>query len=1095
MKLQEKLLVILMVLFFGISANAQVTTSSMTGQVTDESGPVIGASVVAIHTPTGTKYGAATNVDGRFNFNNMRVGGPYTVQVSFIGFETRKFEDITLKLGETYVLNVKMADDVQLLSEVIVTGKASKFTTEKTGAMTNINSSQMEGIPTVGRSISEMTKLSPYSSGMSIAGGDGRSTNFTIDGANFNNNFGLSSALPGGGSPISLDAIEELQVVVAPFDVRQTNFIGGGVNAITKSGTNKFKGSAYTYFYNQNMRGNMIRGEELGARDKESKKVYGATVGGPIVKDKLFFFLNGEYEKRPGQVVTWRPSKDGVADKVNQLSRAKESDMQLVHDHLMKVYGYDAGSYTDYPGDESNYKLLARLDWNISDKHRMNFRYNYTKNSVWNGTNGNSTDAGFRNRAMNRISEHGMAFSNSLYSMQNIVSTYSGELSSRFTDNLSNQFLVTYSKIKDMRGSNSQPFPFIDILVGRDNSGVPIIEPYISAGYELFTWNNGVNNNTFTIVDNMTYYGGTHKITGGLSYEYQMANNAYMRNGTGYYRYASLDDFLNQRAPIDVSVTYGYAGEKNPAAEVAFHQAGIYAQDEWSLTPDFVLTYGLRADYLKYADNLIRNNAIYEIDYDGKHIDTGKWPQARVQISPRVGFSWDILGDQSLKLRGGTGIFTGRLPLVFFTNMPTNSGMVQGSGGLVTRYTKGNSAIDTAKSNTAELEKFAGKMITDPVELAKKIGLPMEITPEMGALPRDINAVDPQFRMPQVWKSSIALDYQLPVSFPFKVTLEGIFTKTLNGVLLKNWDLKQPDASWQRFNGSDDRYIYPKDITYRGINAYVLSNTNEGWGAIGNITLNAEPIKNLDLMLSYTYTDAREISGMPGSNAGSAYSGLLAVDGPHLPKLERSQYVVPHKLIGNISYSVDYNEYNSASIGLFYVGTPAGTYSFTYSNDMNGDGFGSDLIYIPAKKGDVKFVSQADEDAFFKFMDQDPYLRNNKGKYAGANAVNAPWVHQFDLKLTRDFKLKVGENMNKLSIIFDVLNFGNMLSSKWGIPKSYMGVSNNGQILKYEGMDANRTPTFSFGKNNGEYISQTFDYSTSYYNTWKLQIGIRYTFN
>ena len=377
------------------------------------------------------------------------------------------------------------------------------------------------------------------------------------------------------------------------------------------------------------------------------------------------------------------------------------------------------------------------------------------------------------------------------------------------------------------------------------------IEPYISAGYELFTWNNGVNNNIFNIIDNITYYLDNHKITAGVSFEYQMANNSYMRNGTGYYRYANIDDFLNQAAPRDFALTYGYDGETNPAAEVAFNQFGLYVQDEWNLNSDFKLTFGVRADYLKYADNLITNNAILALDYGGTNINTGEWPAANVQFSPRVGFTWDVTGDQTLKLRGGTGIFAGRLPLVFFTNMPTNSGMVQGSYNAVTTY----NADWTIDEVDPVLATLAGPMITDVDEMITTLGLPNTITPEDGVLPRDVNAVDPEFKMPQVWKTSLAVDYNLPVSFPMSVTLEGIYTNNINGVMLKNYNLIQPDGTWERFSGDDDRYIYPDDdlIEYTSRNAYVLANNSEGWGAIGNITITAEPVKNLNIMAAYTY--------------------------------------------------------------------------------------------------------------------------------------------------------------------------------------------------------------------------------------------------
>ena len=803
MKKITKFLLVPVALLLSSVMMSQVTTSSMTGRVTDDQGAVMGATVIATHQPSGTTYGTTTNDEGRYNLPGMRVGGPYKVEVTFIGYGKNTTNNITIGLGAPYIHNVILTEENVSLDEVVISSKRSKFSAEKTGATTNISNQELSIMPTINRSITDITRISPYANGMNIAGGDGRSTNFTIDGANFNNNFGLSSRLPGGGNPISIDAIEEIQVVVAPFDVRQTNFIGGGINAITKSGTNKFKGTVYTLFNNQDMRGNRIGDSDFGVRPEASTSTYGATFGGPIIKNKLFFFVNAESVVQPGQVVTWRPSTNGVADLDMQISRTSTTDLDRVRDHLISNYGYDPGSYSDYPADETNKKLLARIDWNINPANKLSLRYNFTKNQGWNPTNGNSTDAGFRNRTMDRISQFSMAFSNSIYSMDNTVNSISLDLNSRISDKLSNQFLATYSKIQDARGSNSSPFPFIDIMNGLDSSGNQITEPYISAGYELFTWNNAVNNNTLTVTNNLTYYLDNHKITGGVSFEHQLANNSYMRNGTGYYRYASVDDFLNQAAPRDFALTYGYDGELNPAAEVAFNQLGFYIQDEWDVNSKFKLSYGIRADYLRYEDNILRNNAIFDLDYGGRSIDTGMWPEANIQFSPRVGFTWDIKGDQSLKLRGGTGIFTGRLPLVFFTNMPTNSGMVQGSVAAVTRYNSDGSI----RSVDPRLAGLAGPMITDVNEMINRLGLPNTITPEDGVLPRDINGVDPNFKMPQVWKTSLALDYQVPVSFPLSVTVESIFTQNLNGVMLKNYNLKQPDATWERFSGSDNRYI------------------------------------------------------------------------------------------------------------------------------------------------------------------------------------------------------------------------------------------------------------------------------------------------
>ena len=675
-----RMLFCLLMLMVGISVNAQVTTSSMSGIVVDENGEaMVGATIEAKHLPSGTIYGAVAKLNGHFAIQGMRTGGPYAVKVSFIGYRASIVNDVTLQLGENYNLAVVMIPGDNVLEDVVVTATKTKFTGQKTGASTNISLSQISSIPTINRSISDVVRLSPYAgSGMSFAGGDGRSTNFTVDGANFNNNFGLSDNLPGGGTPISVEAIEEMQVVIAPYDLRQTNFVGGGVNAVTKSGTNTFKGSAYTYQYNEDMRGNRAGGEELAARGKDRKHVYGATLGGPIVKDKLFFFGNFEYQKIPTVATEWKASADGNADAGNYISRTTKSDMKRVSEYVKQKYGYNTGSWTEYPSDESNIKVLARLDWNIARNHKLALRYNYTKNQYWNAPNGNSTDANYRNRTYNRMSEMSMAFANSMYSMDNVVHSFSGDWNARFGENISNQLLVTYTSIKDMRGSNSDIFPFIDILGGYDAStGVQDLTPYMSLGYELFTYNNGVNNKILTVNDNFVYNLGAHKLMAGLSFEYQLANNSYMRNGTGYYRYRSLDDFLTGAEPESVAFTVGYNGSTMPSAQVRFNQYGLYLQDEWTASKNFKLNYGVRFDVLAFNDDdVLTNGEILAVDYGGRHIDTGKWPSTGLNINPRVGFNWDILGDKSLTLRGGSGLFTGRLPLVFFTNMPTNSGMV-----------------------------------------------------------------------------------------------------------------------------------------------------------------------------------------------------------------------------------------------------------------------------------------------------------------------------------------------------------------------------------------------------------------------------------
>ena len=1092
--LQTLFLLAVLSFLFVIPTQAQVTTASMSGTVMFQDEPVIGATVLAVHEPSGTNYGTITNVDGRFSLQGMRTGGPYKVTISYVGYQSAVYSGITLQLGENYNLNVKLKESSETLDEIVITAAKTKFNTEKTGATTNISSSQITSLPTINRSISDIARLSPYASDMSFAGGDGRSTNFTVDGANFNNNFGLSDNLPGGGNPISMDAIEEVQVVIAPFDVRQTNFIGGGINAITKSGTNTFKGSAYTYFQNQNMRGNSIDGEDLGARAKESKTIYGATFGGPIIKNKLFFFANVEVEKQPQQVIKWRARTEGEQpDENNYISRTTLSDMQKVSDFLRDKYGYDTGSATNFPADEKNLKLLGRIDWNITNGHKLSVRYNYTKNTAWNAPNANSMDGGSGSRLYNtsRVGYQSMSFANSMYSQDNKVSSVSADLNSRFSDKISNQLLFTYTDIEDMRGTNSSPFPFIDILAGKDAEGNQIMEPYMSAGYELFTYNNGVKNKITSVIDNFTYFAGDHKITAGISFEHQLASNAYMRNGTGYYRYRSLDDFLNGAAPETFAWTYGYNGVSDPKAQVTFNQIGFYAQDEWNIRPNVKLTYGIRFDDLIFDNSdLQRNDAIYDLDFGGKHIDTGKWPKSRMQISPRVGFVWDVFKDNSLKVRGGTGIFTGRLPLVFFTNMPTNSNMVQNAVVFGTKYENG-----IAVSHDSRLDQLAGGMITNVDDAIKKFGLPTTIeNPVAGS---KISGVKDNFKMPQIWKTSLAVDYQLPTSFPLSVTGEFIYNKNINAVTLENINIKDP-SNWEHFNGADNRLIYPSDYTYvSGKNAVVLTNTSKGHGYTANVTVNAQPVEDLNMMLAYTHTESKEISGLPGSDPVSTWQGMLTIDGPNFATVQRSRYVVPDKVIAAVNYNLPFRHkglLRKTSLNLFYSGYSASGYSFAYTNDMNGDGINNDMMYIPKDDSEIKFKNEADRTAFWNFVDQDSYLKNHKGEYAEAYAARAPWVHRFDLRITEDFSFKAGKTEHHFQLSLDFMNIGNMINSKWGVMKNASS-SNGCRILKYEGMDDNKTPIFSMYKINGEYPTETYSYNRIYTECWKMQVGIRYIFN
>ena len=1086
-------------MFAGIAASAQVTTSSLGGRVVDQNGePVIGAAIVAIHEPSGTSYGSVTNVDGLYTIQGMRTGGPYRVEVSCLGYQQVNYTEITLTLAETYNLNAQLNESNEFLSEaVVIAAPTSKFAAvEKTGSVTNIDNKQIEAIPTVNRNITDVTRLSPYGgSGMSFAGSDGRTANFTVDGANFNNNFGLSSSLPGGGNPISIDAIEELQVVISPYDVRQTNFIGGGINAITKSGTNTFRGTAYVYHKNENMQGDSVYGEQItGARAINRSTTYGFTLGGPIIKNKLFFFVNAEYSKIPSVVNRWRGSENGVAIPNDYISRTTLQDLETVRNFVYRNYKYETGSYTDFPANESNAKVLARLDWNISQKHHLALRYNYTINNVWNSPNATSMDGGTR-MSGGRMSQYSMAYANNMYSMNNVVNTWSLDLNSRLTDNLSNQFLATFSKLDDIRGSNSEEFPHIDILKDDNN--------YISLGYELFTWNNAVHNTVANVKDDLTWYAGKHKVTGGVNFEYQMADNQYMRNGTGYYRYTSLDDFLNGAAPEIVDLTYGYDGEKAPAARVQFYKAGLYVQDEWSISDRFKLTYGTRLDGLFFDNSdLMTNNAILapkyypaSHNYQETSIDTGKWPTSKVTVSPRIGFSWDVLGNRKVKVRGGTGLFSGRLPLVFFTNMPTNGGLVQYQAQINAK---------NAKAKGFTMDEFAGGLVTDSngkatvdalLNKLHGLGYPSTVSPKDGSVPSSISAVDPNFKMPQVWKTSLALDVTFPVSFPLTLTAEGIFNKTINAVSISDWSMANV-GGFARVNGADNRPIYPSDFRGGRTKAFVLENTPKGYGWSANVQLNMQPIESLSLMAAYTHTVSKEITGMPGSAAESAFTYVSTSEGPNYIPLHNSQYVTPDRVVASLTH----HDQSGNHYSLIYESWRGGyNYSYMLTNDMNGDGYAYDAVYIPTDAevsgNQFRFVSKDDAERFMAFVHKDPYLSKHQGEYAEAYSLYSPWVHRFDISYKHDFTVKIGNTRNTLQLSADIKNFLNLFNSSWGVAK-YLNpaIGSEARILKYEGVDGDGFATFS----TPAAISGSVDTFAPYHalsQCWYASIGIKYLFN
>ncbi len=1072
--------------------NAQVTTSSMGGTVVNAGKPVENATLNVVLNTTNAQYQSVSRSDGSFDIFNMNAGGPYTVVISASGLSSITVENVYLTLGENYKLDVDMSSAVQKIDAVYIS-KSNLNNGTKTGSATNISSQTLNNLPTINRSINDFTRLTPQAGGnSSFNGRDGRMNNITIDGANFNNNFGLSTNnMPGGDAqPISLDALEAVQVNVSPFDVRQSNFTGAGVNAITKSGSNKLSASVYSFYRNEKMNGNKVGSATLANIPQTSSQILGFRVGGALKKDKVFYFASFESENKSYPGLSYYPTKDGVAPNTgdpNQ-SRVLESDLIAVQKYLKEKYNYETGDYTNLGNFATqNVKFLARLDWNINAKHKLMARYNYVENT--NDQILNGTSAPNPRSTSNRWSANAMSFANSNYSFLNTVSSLALELKSNLNSRMNNQLLVTATMVEDTRKTGSSPFPFVDIKKGGDQ--------YISFGYELFSYNNNVKNNTYTIIDNFTYnLNNKNTITAGIAYDQMYVGNSFLRYGTSYYRYDSLSQFLNNQAPSAYAVTYGYNGNKNPIAELGFGQLAAYVQDEYRANKKLKFVAGLRIDQPLYLTTPLAN-----IGFDTSRVldklsnpeggvvdyDPSTWPSASTLFSPRIGFNYDVKGDKSWVIRGGTGIFTGRLPFVWYTNQPTNAYGLQAT----VEYTA-----------AADLNKYQITQFNPDVN-AYVNNLPQQ----PGKLPSGASfaLVDKTFTFPQVWRTSLGVDAKLPLGV--EMTTDVIFSKSLNDIYQYDANMRPSDTVY--FAGTPfERAAFTKSAARKYVstvnNAMVLSNTNEGYGVSVAVTLSKNFKNGFSAALSYAFNNTMDITANPGSQANSAWSGNATAptaigQNQNTPALSYSQYSTPNRLVGSVAYKFEYFKNFATTISLVYEGYNQGRYNYVYSTDINNDGLsGNDLIFVH-KSSDIKFsdlksgttvIATADEQAkaWDAFVAQDPYLSENVGKFTQRYAAKMPWLNQFDLAINQDIMKNIGKNNHKLQLSVNIINVGNLINSEWGVRQQL--TVNNGAVLKYN----NTTNTYNFNAVNGKLPTTSFTNILNTTNVWGMQIGARYTF-
>ena len=1101
-----------LLLFAWAEASAQNTTATISGTVKDSEGePLQSAAVLVTNNETGAFYGTVTNRFGIFSVSGLKPG-KYLVKISFLGYQEVAYDNVVVSLGKDYNFNAVLKEDNVNLPTVTIRGESTHFNETRTGQTYNVNRESMSLLPSVNRSMLDYTRLSPYSGiENTMAGRDGRVTTLTIDGAVMNNSFGLSADLPGAGTPISIDAVEEMQIAIAPYDVRQSNFTGGGINVITKSGTNTFKGTAYTYFHNEKLRGNKIDGVDLGDRVSSSHTTVGFTLGGPILKDKLFYFVNAEYVTTPGPITEYRLSQDGVGDDASKISRVTAADMDQFAAAL-KAYGYDAGGYDLTNGDQTNTKVLARLDWNINNNHNLMLRYNWTGNRQWNTPNAKSTVGA--KAASDRISKNSYAFRNNCFSINDNAWSAVAELNSRLSGKMSNKFSASVSDVSNLRGSESAWFPHIDIRKDGD--------AFMSAGYEAFTNGTGNYVRTYNISDHIRWTLSHSIITAGLSYQFQKGATNYRMYGTGYYRYNSLEDFINQAVPAAFGMTYTYDGIDDPASRTSFGQTAAFLQAESRITDKITVTYGLRADHMQYYEPLQTNESFKALDwtnhfyapgqapagYQAPVIDNGKWPKANIQMSPRVGFNWDVDDARTLTVHGGAGLFTGRIPLVFFATIPNSSGMLQGT---VMSADPTNAMLQGLQNNFLYTEEALKNYL-------RQQGLSMTANPNPTLNNTSITGIAGDFKLPQVFKTSLAIDYEPDdLAFPLAVSVEGIYNKDINAVYVENYNQMSDDAAG-RFAGVDNRVNYntvtpvQSKVSKSG-GAMVISNTDKGYSWSLGGTLKAEPIYGLKTEFAYIHQVSMSVQDMKGSALNSAWSNDVNVNSPNELVLRPSAYVIPDKLSAMATYRLGYakNKFMSTEIGLFYTGYTAGTYSYTYTNDMNGDGITNDLIWIPANKEDIQFVDNgtitaaAQQQAFWDFVNQDKYLSSHKGEYADANAARMPWLNRFDLHLAQNFNvgaLRGSKRSNEtLQVSLDIMNVGNLLNSSWGVMRT-PSACNNGKVLATytdnQGkpiLDAEGRPQFTMVKNSEGLVSKTFDMDKSNSNCWYLQLGVKLIFD
>ena len=1114
MKNKFNKLLLTLLLFVGVVVTAlgQVTTSSLSGKVFDDKKePLAGATVVARHTPTGTVYGTSVLVDGRYNISGMRVGGPYEVEVTFVGYGTQKSSNIFLTLGEEAALNFTLTQQSQALGEIVaVAVRNQKFSSNRTGAQEIFTRETIEKLPTLNRSLSDYTRLTPMSSSGNFGGTSYRFNNVTVDGASFNNSFGLASSLGAKGTePISLEAIDQIQVMIAPYDVRNGAFTGAGINSVTKSGTNDWTGSAYYYFKSPDLEG--LRQKTLTFdKSKYSYNQKGFSVGGPIIKNKLFFFVNGEMDRKETPI-DWQPSPAKGQQGTGQ-SIVDVNTLQTFSDYLVSKFNYNPGSYSTSNVPTSADRLTTRLDWNINSKNSLSIKYFYLKSFDTNMPSTSGATGGSRSPSADRI-----PFSSSYYRNNNNFNIIMADLNTTINSRMSNTLKFGYSALRDFRDMDGGFFPQVDILNGIGwsySNGVKSGADYFKGslvattiGTEENSYNNKLNSDIWQIQDNFTMIAGKHQITLGTQSDYRQFLNGYARSYAGIWEFNSFDAFYKEvdtyrawlagpKTPgtfesLTSKYTKAYTLQPEfPYAKVDVLSLGFYGQDKWNVVPNLNLTLGLRVDLPIFLTDLMPNAALAaETFQGGVKIDVSKYPKTAPVWSPRLGFNWDVYGDRSLQVRGGSGIFTGTPPYVWLSNQAGNNGVL-----------------------FAQLSKPSGAL--------KDIGFDGDpnYKPAAGTAVRsDVAFTDPDFKYPQLWKTNLAADKKFGNGWV--ATVEILYNRDINNIYHANVAL--PDNSSAdafKMVGADNRYIYTKNSTSTAAySAIMLKNTSKGHALYATLQLQKDfdgALQGLSVNGSYTFGQSKSVTDGSSSTAKSAWQYRPAID-PNAEELGYSAGSFPNRLLLSATYSKSFCNMATSSFGLVFQRYSPFRFSYTYNGDLNGDGINlNDLVFVPAAKDQITLVKDGTTDPrtpdeiwaqLNNFIKQDPYLNQHRGGYTERNGAIAPFVNKVDMNFTQDFFVKTSKGQkNIIRVSFDMVNLGNFINKDWGVEKTTVLGYQQYQFLKMVSKPTATTaatftmpyvPSGTAGSGSTQTVlTQTFQDYQSINSRWQLQIGIKYIF-